>query len=64
MSAEVLTLYAKPTHAAPVFRKGIVRYALTCPDPIAKRFVEAARKTEPKLVADVEEGLMLIEEKK
>jgi len=60
LSAEVLALYAKPTHAAPVYRKGIVRYALSCPDPIAKRFVEAVRKTEPKLVADVEDGLKLM----
>lgn len=63
LSADVLSLYAKPTHAAPVYRKGIVRYALRCPDPIAKRFVEAVRKTEPKLVADVEDGLKLMENK-
>lgn len=60
LSADVLAQYGKPTHAAPVFKKGIVRYALSCPDPIAKRFVEAVRKTEPKLVADVEEGLKLL----
>jgi hypothetical protein len=59
LSADVLAQYGKPTHTAPVFKKGIVRYALTCPEPVAKRFVDALRKTEPKLVADVEDGLKL-----
>ncbi len=61
LSADVLALYAKPTHNAPVYRKGIVRYALSCPEPITKRFVDAIRKTEPQLVADVEDGLKLME---
>ena len=61
LTADVLALYGKPTHAAPVFKKGIVRYALSCPEPTAKTFVDAVRKAEPKLVADVEDGLKLLE---
>lgn len=64
LTADVLAQYGKPTHAAPVFRKAAIRYALTCPEPAAQRFVEAVRKAEPKLVADVEEGLKLFDGKK
>ncbi|MBA4066241.1 MAG: hypothetical protein C0501_21500 [Isosphaera sp.] len=59
LTADVLAQFPKPTHAAPIARRGIVRYALTCPKPEAKAFVETLRKADPKLVAGVEEMMSL-----
>jgi hypothetical protein len=63
LSADVFAQFAKPTHAAPIVRRCIVRYALSCPNDDAKRFVAAVRQTDPKLVAAVEEMLKLFEQK-
>lgn len=63
LTPEVLAAYTKPTHAAPVVRRGIVRYALQCPDEKAKAFVAAVRAKEPELVKKVEDGLKLYEKK-
>ncbi|MDY3551819.1 hypothetical protein R5W24_000899 [Gemmata sp. JC717] len=59
LSPEVFAQFAKPTHAAPIVRRGIVRYALSCPNDDAKKFVAAVRQSDPKLVAAVEEMLKL-----
>jgi hypothetical protein len=58
LSADVLAQFEKPTHAAPIVRRCIVRYALTCPNDDAKRFVAALKRADPKLVAEVEEKLL------
>lgn len=63
LTADVLAQFAKPSHDAPIVRRSIVRYALTCPTDEAKRFVAAARQSDPKLVAAVEEQLKLFERK-
>ena len=57
LTAEVLAQYGKRSHAAPVMRRAIVRYALTCPLPEAQRFLAERKKAEPDLVKDVEESL-------
>jgi hypothetical protein len=57
LTADILSQYDKKTHAAPIIRRAIVRYALSCPRPEAKTFVAAVRKQEPELVSDVEESL-------
>ncbi|QDU22766.1 hypothetical protein [Urbifossiella limnaea] len=57
LTADVLAQFPKPTHAAPIVRRAIVRYALTCPNDDARRFVAALRQSDPRLVADVEEML-------
>lgn len=59
LSAEVFAQFGKPTHAAPIVKRCIVRYALSCPAKEAKRFVAAVRRSDPKLVAAVEEQLKL-----
>jgi hypothetical protein len=59
LTADVLAQFPKPTHAAPIVQRCIVRYALCCPDEQAKRFVSALRRTDPKLVEKVEEVLDL-----
>lgn len=61
LTPDVLAQYSKPTHAAPIVRRCIVRYALTCPDETCKKFVAAVRRTDPKLVAGVEELLKQFE---
>ncbi len=61
LSADVFAQFAKPTHAAPIVRRGIVRYALSCPNDDAKKFVAAVRQSDPKLVASVEEMLKLFD---
>jgi hypothetical protein len=59
LTADVLAQFQKPTHAAPIVRRCIVRYALCCPDAAAKQFVAALRQSDPKLVKHVEEMLEL-----
>ncbi|MBP3960554.1 hypothetical protein J8F10_35465 [Gemmata sp. G18] len=61
LSADVFAQFAKPTHSAPIVRRGIVRYALSCPNEDAKKFVASVKQTDPKLVAAVEEMLKLYE---
>ena len=61
LTADVLKQYGKPTHAAPILRNGIIRYALTCPDTESRKFVAALRQTDPKLLAKIEESLKLLE---
>lgn len=43
-------------------RRSIVRYALTCPDPAAKDFIGKLKKSDPKLVDEVEADLPLFDE--
>jgi hypothetical protein len=53
---EVLSYYDKKSHAAPVVRRAIIRYALSCPDESkTKAFLSQRRIAEPKLVKEVEE---------
>lgn len=59
LTADVLAQFGKPTHAAPFVRRCIVRYALTCPKPEAKAFVDTVRTSDPKLVKTVEDELAL-----
>lgn len=57
LTPKVLAQYGKPTHASPIARRAIARYALSCPLPEARRFVEDLRRRDPGLVRDLEEGL-------
>lgn len=57
LTKDVLGQFGKPTHGAPIVKRSIVRYALTCPDDEAKAFVAVLRQTDPKLVRDLEEML-------
>jgi hypothetical protein len=53
----VLRQYDRATHAAPLVRRAIVRYALCCPLVEAKEFVARRRSDEPDLVRQIEEAL-------
>jgi hypothetical protein len=57
LTEEILGQYGKKSHAAPIVRRAIVRYALCCPRPEAARFVAEARGHEPDLVGEIEEAL-------
>jgi hypothetical protein len=57
LTGDVLAQFGKKSHAAPIMRRTIVRYALCCPKPEAARFVADVRRREPDLVKDVEEEL-------
>jgi hypothetical protein len=57
LTKDVLALYARPSHSAPIMRRAILRYALTCPRPEAATFVAERRREDPALVKDVEETL-------
>ena len=59
LSADVFGSFDKKTHTAPITRRAIVRYALSCPGDDAKAFVAKVRTADGKLVEEVEEGLKL-----
>ncbi len=61
LTGSVLAQFGKESHAAPIVRRAIVRYALTCPADDARRFVAAVRQSDPRLVGDVEEMLRRFE---
>src|SRR5207247_10470875 len=57
LTADVLAQYAKKSHASPLIRRSIVRYALVCPHVQAKQFVAKLRQSDAAVVKDVEESL-------
>ncbi|MCI0463611.1 MAG: hypothetical protein L0Z62_42290 [Gemmataceae bacterium] len=59
LTAKVLAQYDKPTHDSPIVRRAIIRYALVCPQPEARRFVDELRRRDPDLIRDLEEGLQI-----
>ena len=56
-TALVLAQYGKASHETPIVKNSIVRYALTCPLPEARSFVDRLRKQDPDLVRDIEDDL-------
>jgi hypothetical protein len=59
LTGKVLAQFGKPSHDTPIARRTIVRYALSCPQPEARRFVDELRRRDPDLVRELEEGLEL-----
>jgi hypothetical protein len=59
LTADVLGLFGRPSHSAPLMKRAIVRYALCCPKSEAKQFIDRLRSTDAEMVKDVEEGLKL-----
>ena len=57
LTKPVLAQYGKPTHAAPLVKNAILRYALSCPDADAAAFVKAAEPADPTTVREVRESL-------
>ena len=57
LTDNILSQYDKKTHAAPLVRNAILRYAVTCPDPNATAFVASLRATDPVRIREIEESL-------
>jgi hypothetical protein len=57
LTKDVLGLYGRKSHAAPIMRRAILRYALSCPRPEAAPFLDERRREDPGLVKEVEESL-------
>jgi hypothetical protein len=53
----VLAQYDKESHAAPITRRSIIRYALCCPLTEARQFLDRARVRDQEMVRQVEDGL-------
>ena len=47
LSKLVFAQYGRPSHSAPILKNAIVRYALCCPQPEARDFVDSVRRREP-----------------
>jgi hypothetical protein len=59
LTDRVLAMAGRPSHNIPIIRRAAIRYALQCPGAAATAFVREQRKTNPTLVADMEELLRL-----
>jgi hypothetical protein len=57
LTSLILEQYGKPSHDAPIVKRGIVRYALCCNLPEAQRFVERVRGRDAGLVREISESL-------
>jgi len=59
LTPTVLAQYTSPAHKAPITRRAIVRYALSCPLPDARRFVAQLEQQPDQrdLLRDLREGL-------
>jgi hypothetical protein len=55
LTKSILAQYGKSSHGAPIIKNSIVRYALCCPQPEARAFVESVRRRDPETVRDLEE---------
>jgi hypothetical protein len=62
LTAKVIAQYSKETHSSPIIRRAIIRYALSCPLPEARQFLERLRRQDLEMVREVEESLKLIQE--
>ena len=63
LTDDILNQFNRPTHQAPIIRRAIVRYALSCPNLEAKSFIQKVRVSDAELVQGVEETLKLYEGK-
>jgi hypothetical protein len=57
LTDDVLALYGKKDYSAPLMQRALVRYALTCTRPEAKKFAEDLRRKDPELYRDIAEAL-------
>ena len=57
LTADVLACYRKKGYDAPIIERTIVRYALNCPLPAARDFVERIRKIDPEMIDELREAL-------
>jgi hypothetical protein len=59
LTEQILPLFGRESHKAPIVRRTILRYTLQCPDPQARAFVATLRRQDREFVEEIEEGLKL-----
>jgi len=59
MCDRILELFGKKSHDVNVVKRSILRFALQCPEPSARAFVDAQRRRDPNWVKDTEELLKI-----
>ena len=57
LTDDVLALYGRKSHDAPLMRRAIIRYAICCPQPRAAEFIAQRRRDDAEAVRDVEESV-------
>jgi hypothetical protein len=57
LTDEVLALYGRKSHDAPLMRRAIIRYAISCPNARAAEFITQRRRDDAEAVRDVEESV-------
>jgi hypothetical protein len=57
LTSDVLAQYNNPTHAAPLVKNAILRYALSAPAADAAQFVRGVEATDPAAIREVRESL-------
>lgn len=55
LTKDVLAQFGKKSHASPMMRNAILRYAVSCPNREAKAFLAEVRKVDPETVKDIEQ---------
>jgi hypothetical protein len=56
----VLKQFGKKSHDTPIIHRAIIRYALDCPRPEARSFVEEVRRQRPALVKELQDSLEFV----
>jgi hypothetical protein len=59
LTGKVLAAFGQKSHASPITRRSIARYALSCPLPDARQFVERLRRQDPLMVQELEEVIAI-----
>jgi hypothetical protein len=59
LTDKVLAQYGRPSHDSPILSRNILRYAIACPLPAARAFVENIQRRDPDLVRELREILDL-----
>lgn len=59
LTANVLAQFGKPGNDSQIVRRTIVRYALCCPLPECRAFLDRVRRSDGEMVREIEEGLEL-----
>ena len=57
LTPSVLALFGKKGFDAPIMRRAIVRYALSCPRDEAKRLIADLKTKDPQLIDEIQETL-------
>ncbi|MFO0866916.1 MAG: hypothetical protein U0744_20130 [Gemmataceae bacterium] len=53
----ILEQYGKSSHKSSIVERGILRYAICCPQPQARELVARVRRSDADLIKDLEDSL-------